>query len=265
MRITVIGSGSAYGVPTVGGYWGDCNPDNPKNRRTGPSITVESDTTKILVDLSADFREQSERHAIRDLDAILFTHGHADHIMGNFHLPMMMRYFNEKNLPLYALDSTRNDIEKVFWYQHTPGMKVNYSGQGRPYWENVEPYESFTVGDIAVMPVAQEHGSITSLGFGFGNFAYSTDFNAFPEETYKQLEGLDCWLVECNSLTRKKNSVEVKHQFLENILTFVERIKPKQTYLTHMDTTMDYDSVKQMLPDGVDLAYDGLVLDFPSP
>lgn len=262
MKITIIGSGSAYGVAVIGGDWGSCDPSNPKNRRTGPSIMVETENTKLLVDLSADLRAQTERHNIREIDAVLFTHGHADHIMGNFHLPMMMRYFTDKNLPLYALDDTRQEIEKVFWYQHQQGIKVNYSGAGRPEWQSITPYQSFMVGDIDVLPMAQQHGSITSLGFRFGNVAYSTDFNEFPDETYTHLENLDCWIVECNNLFKRKQEVEVKHQYLENVLKFIERVQPKKTYLTHMDTTMDYDTVTKMLPENVFLAYDGLELKF---
>lgn len=260
MKITVIGSGSAYGVPAVGGYWGDCDPSNPKNKRTAPSILVEKDKTQILVDLSPDFREQSIRHQITTPDAVLFTHSHADHIMGNFHIPKMMMYYPDTNLPLYALPETQSDIEKVFYFQHNAGNKTKFSGAGRPVWETITPYTEFTVGDLTVMPLDQDHGRIRSLGFRFGNFAYSTDFNTLPEKTYDGLTNLDCWLVECNSLTRN-NSPEFKHQYLENVLDFIDRVKPKKTYLTHMDTSMDYDTVTAILPPHVHLAYDGLEID----
>lgn len=256
-KFTIIGSGSAYGVPVVGGNWGACDPKNPKNRRTGPSVLVESAATKILIDMSADFRDQSERHNIREIDAVLFTHGHADHIMGNFHVPMMMRYFNERDLPLYALPETRAEIEKVFWYQYAGHAKVNYSGAGRTAWREIVPYERFTVGDIDILPLAQMHGGITSLGFRVGDVAYSTDFNDFPDKTWEMLQGLDTWIVECNSLRKKEKSVEHKHQYLDNVLSLVDRLRPKQTWLTHMDTTMDYDTVSAILPAGVCMAWDG--------
>ena len=261
MKVTVIGSGSAYGVPSAGNYWGDCDPANEKNRRSAPSILVETEQTKLLVDMGPDFREQSNRHNITTLDGILFTHGHADHIMGNFHLPRMMMYYPDSNLPLYALLQTRADIERVFYYQHEANNRTKYSGAGRPVWHDITPYESFTVGDMDVLPLRQEHGRIDSLGFRFGDFAYSTDFNSFPEETYDGLKNLDCWLVECNSLTQNK-SHEFKHQYLENVLDFIDRIKPRQTYLTHMDPSMDFDTVTAMLPPNVHLAYDGLELNF---
>ncbi len=262
MKVTVIGSGSAYGVPAVGGDWGDCDSSHPKNRRSGPSILIEDDMTRILVDMSADFREQSERHQIRHLDAVLFTHGHADHIMGNFHLPRMMKYFDAQDLSLYALPETREEIEKVFWYQHTAGTKVNYTGAGRAIWRDIVPYQPITVGKIEVMPLAQEHGSIMSLGFRVGNFAYSTDFNAFPDQTWDALQGLDYWLVECNSLYKNEKSVEHKHQYLENVLSMIDTLKPKQTWLTHMDATMDFETVSRMLPDNVRMAWDGCEITF---
>ncbi len=148
LKITILGCGSAYGVPLIGGDWGDCDPSNPKNRRLAPSILVESKNSKILIDMGPDIREQAEAHQIRHIDGILYTHPHAHHIVGNFHLPMFMRYFETSNLYMYATRACRQEIEKVWWFQNDPKINVEYSGEGRPLWCEIRPYYPFKVGDV---------------------------------------------------------------------------------------------------------------------
>lgn len=260
MKVTILGSGSCYGVPTVGGDWGECDPNNPKNERTVASILIESETTKLLVDMGPDFREQSRKHNVRDLDAILFTHGHADHVLGNFHLPRLMQYYKGKNIPLYADHDTQKEVERVFWYQMNSEGQVQSSYGGDTHWKTIEPYAEFTIGDITVQSFLQEHGNIQSHGFRVGNFAYSTDFNDFPPESLEKLQGLDCWLLECN---RKDASMGAgKHMYIEKALQFIDNVKPQTAYLTHLNATMDYDKISAALPSHVHLAYDGLELTF---
>ena len=259
MQVTIIGSGSAYGVPAIGDDWGDCDPTEPKNKRTGPSILIENDTTKILIDMSADFREQSNAFKIRKLDGILFTHEHADHMIGNWTIPRLMKY-QDANLPLYALPRTQCEIISRFDYQYDDKALTKFHSNGRPVWRDIVPYKEFVIGDINVKPLEQMHGRITSLGFRIRDFAYSTDFNDFPQATFEGLAGLDTWVVECNSLTKKDNSPEIKHQFLSNTLEFIDRVKPRRAILTHMDESIDYDTVSRIIPSHVELAYDGMKL-----
>jgi phosphoribosyl 1,2-cyclic phosphate phosphodiesterase len=258
MKITVLGSGSCYGVPTIGNDWGDCNPDNPKNRRTVASLMIETAQTKILIDMSPDFREQSIRHDVTNLDAVLFTHGHADHILGNFYLPRLLQYYKGKALPLYADKETQHQIEKAFWFQMKENGNVVFSYGGQTHWETLVPFQDFTIGDLNITPLLQDHGDITSLAFRSGNFAYSTDFNNLSAETLAQLHGLDCWIVECNRRYTSDN--KSMHLYLDRVLELIAELKPKKAYLTHMGVSMDYDSVSAELPDNVYLAYDGLEL-----
>ncbi len=257
MKITVLGSGSAYSVPNVGGFWGNCDPDNPKNRRTTASLLVEKDDARVLIDLGPDYREQSEKHSITFVDAIVYTHGHADHILGNFHLPRMMRYYEGHELPMYAMKETQEEIKKAFWFQYSAETEAQFSGKARPHWVDIKDGHRFSIKDIDFLPMLQQHGDMDSLGFRIGDFAYSTDFNALPEATMANLQGLDIWLVECNDFQRNP-SKEHKHMYLEKTLALIEKVKPKKAYLTHLNATMDYDSVSALLPPDVHLAYDGL-------
>lgn len=256
LKVTVLGSGSAYGVPLIGGDWGDCDPNNPKNRRLAPSILVENNDTKILVDMGPDIRQQAEKHKIQKIDGILYTHQHADHITGNFHLPMFMRYFNDCNLYLYATRACRKDIEKVWWFQNDPKISVEYSGEGRPLWCEIRPYYSFKVGSLDVLPLQHMHGSMECMSYRFGNFAYTTDANMIPDRTIEALKGIDTWIVECDRLEKTSS-----HSTLEQTLEWISKVKPRKAYLTHLDYTMDYDKVSKMLPEDVHLAYDDLILD----
>ena len=257
LKVTILGSGSAYGVPVIGGDWGTCDPSNPRNRRLAPSILVEKDDSRFLVDMGPDIKEQAEKHRIRDIDGIFFTHPHADHITGCFHLPMLMRYFHDnKHLPMYAERYTRKDIERVWWFQNDPNINVEYSGPGRPYWVEMFPEQTFSIGSIELTTFHQHHGRMMSMGFRIGNFAYSTDVNKFPESSEQYLRNLDTWIVECNC-----EEETTMHANLEKVFEWVDKFKPKQTWLTHLDHTMDYDRISAKLPSNIRLAYDNLVLE----
>lgn len=253
-KVTILGSGSAYGVPFLGGEWGNCDPNNPRNRRTAPSILLESGATRLLVDMGPDIKAQAENIDIGNLDGIFFTHPHFDHIGGMGHLPVMMYHYQDKNLPLYANRFTRKEIEKNWWYLFDPKINVQYSGPGRPYFTEVLPYSSLQIGDMSILPFEQNHGSMISLGLRYGDFAYCTDVRSFPEKSFDLLYDLDVFVVDCNQEADKDNA----HSYLEQCLSWVEQLKPKQTYLTHLNYTVDYEDLSARLPKNVALAYDGL-------
>lgn len=257
MKITILGSGSAYGVPYFGGNWGNCDPANPKNRRSTASILIEEGKTKILVDMGYDISRQSEKHHIRELDAVIFTHTHADHIVGNFHVPVMMSYYHDRGLDFYADEFTRNGIEKMWWFQYDREKPANFYGSGRVNWKEIRPFEPLQIGGIEILPLPLIHGGMTSIGLRAGNFAYCTDLNEIPEESAARLQGLDVWLLECDSL---KPSDE-KHSYLEKSLRWIEQYKPRQAFLTHLDHTIDYGSVSKLLPPNVALACDDQVIE----
>lgn len=260
MKAILLGTGSAYGVPVTGGDWGECNPNNPKNRRLCQSLLLENGARRVLVDMGPDFQLQSEQHKIRDLDAVLFTHPHADHITGVFHLPLMMQYYQNKNLPLYADEFTRTNIERNWWYMFDPNIKMDWYGPGRPEWVDMKPRQAFSVGGMNIMPFAQHHGRMNSMGFRIGDFAYSTDVSEFPPESEEFLYGLDTWLVECDRA--RMTSPTSSHSHLEKTLGWIEKFKPKKAYLIHLNRTMDFDTISPKLPKGVEMAYDNLEVEF---
>jgi phosphoribosyl 1,2-cyclic phosphate phosphodiesterase len=137
---------------------------------------------------------------------------------------------------------------------------VQFSYGGETHWETIKPFEEFTVGDLTILPFPQDHGDRLSFDFRIGDFAYSTDLNDFPPESFAKLQNLDCWIIEFNR--RQSSSDAAKHIYLEKALQFIDKVKPAKAYLTHLNVSMDHDTVSAELPANVHLAYDGLELTF---
>lgn len=244
-----MGCGTSGGVPRVGNHWGKCDPNNPKNRRRRVSLLVERGDSKLIVDTSPDLREQLLAANVERLDAVLYSHDHADHTHGIDDLRGL--YHNTRvRIPTYGDKTTLDLITAKFGYI--------FASQGG-YPAICEPRvimpenDAFSVAELDVLPFEQIHGPITSLGFRFGNVAYSTDVSDFSEESFEKLKGLDVWIVD--ALRYKEHPT---HSHLERTLGWIERLKPKRAILTHMTWEMDYDTLINELPDGVEPAYDGL-------
>jgi len=256
LKITVLGTGASGGIPIIGCDCGVCKSSNPKNKRSRVSILLESATTKILVDTSPDLREQALQNNITAIDAIIYTHSHADHLHGIDDV----RSFNyQKNAAIdaYGDSATLAEIRERFAYTLMLANEY-HNGWYRPCLNPLEitAGKAFKVGDIEILPFEQIHGRGKSLGFRFGNFAYSTDVNVMPEQAFESLEGIDIWLVDCLRYLPAPS-----HSHLERTLQWIERVKPKQAYLTHMHHEFDYDILAKELPSGVFPAYDGLVIE----
>lgn len=258
MKVTILGCGSAYGVPHVGNGWGNCDPNNPKNRRTTASILIEQHGTQLLVDMSPDYREQSSKHNVGKVDGVLFTHPHADHVAGIYNLPMMMTHFNDVNLPLIADEFTRENIERSYWFMFDDGVKIEYFGAGRPFWHEMKVCEPFQVGDMVVLAFPQIHGRMQSMGLRIGDFAYCTDVSAFPDKSFECLRGVKTWIVECNN---EHDRGSKSHAYLQKVIGWANELNAERTILTHLEYTMDYDDITAKLPAGMELAYDGMVVE----
>ena len=256
MRVTVLGCGGSSGVPTIGNRWGTCDPVNPKNRRRRPSVLVEEGGTVILVDTSPDLREQLIDVRVEKLDAVLYSHDHADHSHGLDDLREVNRLMLAP-VPVYATQATLDGLKKRFGYCFEPLKGDMYY---RPVLEAnaISGFESFNIYNIPVTPFIQDHGYMPTLGFRFGNFAYSTDVLRLDEAAFAALEGVTDWVVDCVRL-----EPHPVHSHLENTLRWIERVKPRRAWLTHMNNTLDYDTLTAMLPPGVMPAHDGLVIDVP--
>lgn len=249
MKVTILGCGTSGGVPRIGNVWGVCDPNEPRNRRRRASILVERDDTRILVDTSPDLREQCLSANVDRLDAVLYTHDHADHTHG---IDDLRGFFfqSQKRMPIHGDEKTLRTLRTRFPY-------IFKSVEGYPAL--VEPQTidgQFRVGDMTVRPFSQFHGPMTSLGFRFGPIAYSTDLNGLPEESFKALKGVEVWIVDA-----LRPQPHPTHAHLDLTLSWIERVKPRHAVLTHMTWDMDYRTLCRELPKGVEPAYDGMVIE----
>lgn len=256
-RAIILGCGPSSGVPLAsepGGYWGVCDPHNPKNRRLRSSIFVSYEGVSFLVDASPDLRAQLLAGAITTLDAILITHDHADHTHGLDDVRPLFFGGRKDPFPLYTDPLTLAGLKVRFSYLFGgnsdgilyPPIVTGHGVTGR-----------FNVGGVPVLSLPQEHGSGQSLAFRFGDFAYSTDFSALSDDVCRALGGLDVWVVDCLSMDPRYS-----HVHLEKTLFYIDKIRPKQAILTHMNHTLDYDVLWGMLPSHVVPAYDTMTIDF---
>ncbi|WP_259779815.1 MBL fold metallo-hydrolase [Aestuariispira ectoiniformans] len=255
MKVTVLGCGTSGGVPQVGIGWGDCDPDEPRNRRRRASILVEVDDVTILIDTSPDCREQLLDANVRHLDAVLFTHAHADHCHGIDDLRWLCHAMKSE-IPVYGDVETLSDLKHRFEYCFTPldpkAGRYFYKPVLTPHIIN-DPFE---IKGIKIIPFIQDHGHSISLGFRIGNFAYSTDVVELSEDAFYVLHGIETWIVDALQLDEHST-----HAHLDKTLNWINRVRPRHAIITHMNTRMDYQTLCKELPDHVEPAYDGLVLD----
>lgn len=255
MKVTVLGCGGSGGVPLIGNVWGACNPHNPKNRRRRVSVFVQSDTTNILVDFGPDLREQLISVQATKVDAALVTHVHADHVHGIDDLRRLYFLNNQTAVPVYANLSDLHILQTRFPYAF---KSFHYEVKPEPPLKPIPMDGPFTVGDLHIIPFLQNHGQRESWGFRIGDFAYSTDVKALSKEAFAILSGIKVWIVDC---VRERE--HPAHSHLAQTLEWIARVKPERAYLTHMDSSLDYDELMAKCPPGVEPAYDGLELDLP--
>jgi phosphoribosyl 1,2-cyclic phosphate phosphodiesterase len=239
------------GVPTIGCDCAVCHSPDPHDRRTRPSVMIEWEGHRILIDSGPDFREQAIREGITRLDAVLYTHGHADHILGLDDLRPLTypRVTGGGRLPLYARAETANVVRSVFKYVFDDDYK--YGGIAK-----VELHEirgPFQLLDLRVIPVPVIHGETEIIGYRIGGFAYLTDFSAVPDTSIEMLRG-----VQVVFLDALRHQPHPTHSTVENSLQVAARIGAGQTYFTHISHDLAHEATNQTLPTGIRLAYDGL-------
>jgi phosphoribosyl 1,2-cyclic phosphate phosphodiesterase len=258
MRVVVLGCGGSGGVPLVGGEWGACNPANPKNRRRRVSVYVAADGAAVLIDASPDLRMQLLDAGIQRLDAVLFTHEHADHCHGIDDLRYLRRAPGAPPLEAWARPGTLEVLQRRFDYifrQNSETSGVLY----RPFLTARIIDGPFAVGPVKVIPFEQQHGfGATTTGFRIGTMAYSTDMVGLGEAAFEALAGLDLWIVDC-----LRFEPHPTHAHFDLVMSWIERLKPKHTLLTHLNHQADYDEVAKRCPPGVEPAYDGLTIEIP--
>jgi phosphoribosyl 1,2-cyclic phosphate phosphodiesterase len=254
VRITFLGTGTSHGVPMIGCDCATCASADPRDTRLRPSIYVETPGAHVLVDAGPDLRAQALRHRISRVDAILFTHGHADHILGMDDV----RRFNalmRGSMPCYGDARTLDDIRRMFSYVFDPATP---KGGGLPQLDLRLIEGPLAIADLDVVPVPVDHGARPILGFRFGGVAYLTDCSRIPEASWPLLEGLDVLVLDALRLRPHPT-----HFSLDEAVATAARIGAPRTFFTHMCHDLLHAATDARLPSGMALAYDGLVLQLP--
>lgn len=258
LRFTILGCGSSGGVPRLGGLWGDCDPAEPRNTRRRCSVLVERETpsgiTRVLIDTSPDLRAQLLDAGIGTLDAVVYTHSHADHVHGIDDLRMIV--FNMRSrLPVWADGDTQNALYSRFGYAFMQPDDSPYP----PILDMHTIDSAFEVegagGAIGLDPFRVAHGTIDSLGFRIGGLAYLPDVSEIPRDVWPMLRGLDCWVLD--ALRRTPHPT---HAHLDRSLEWIGHAAPRRAVLTNMHIDLDYRTVADETPDHVTPAHDGMII-----
>lgn len=261
LTVRILGCGSSGGVPRVANGWGDCDPAEPRNRRRRCSILLrrkgDAGVTTVLVDTSPDLRDQMLDAGVSHLDAVLYTHDHADHTHGIDDLrPLVIR--NKRRIPVFADIATSETLNRRFGYAFVAPPASDYPPILTEH--RLRPLRPVSVdgagGPIEALPFEVWHGRPRALGFRFGRTAYTPDISAIPEESLPSLEGLDLWIID--ALRRRPHPT---HFSLDDALGWIERLKPRRAVLTNMHTDLDYRTLAAALPAGVVPAHDGMELE----
>ena len=251
MRITFLGTGTSTGVPVPTCSCEVCTSDDPRDRRLRPSVLLAWDDRCVLIDTATDFREQALRYAVERVDAVLYTHGHADHILGLDDL-RLYNWRQKKPVPVYGSQRTLDALARTFWYVFEPGP----SESTRPEIELCPVDDAFELLGRTVQPVPLLHGRLPILGFRIGRFAYLTDVSEIPETSYELLRELEVLVL--NGLRPRPHPA---HLNIEQAVDCARRIGAGRTLLTHVNHEVRYGPVSAGLPSGVELAYDGLSIE----
>ena len=256
MKITILGCGPSQGVPVIGQNWGDCNPKNPKNRRSRPSISIEKNGKNILIDTSPDIRTQLLDNNIKEVHAVLYTHLHYDHVGGIGEL-RTLSYLAKRRIGVFSTGEILKELKKNWSYLFVESN--NFESQlYKPVADlnQIEYGKFFSTHGIQIFPFKQDHGVCETVGFRLGDFAYSTDVVNLDEKAFSALDGIKVWVVDC-----LREAPHPTHSHFDRTISWIQRLKPERTILTHMNFQADYEQLKARCPKGVEPGYDGLILE----
>ena len=253
IKLTFLGTGTSQGVPVIGCECEVCHSNDPRDNRLRNAALVEINDKAFAIDCGPDFRQQMLREKVTKLDAILITHEHTDHIIGLDDI-RAFNFRSKKDMPVFASQNSAIALKKRFDYIFA---KSPYPGAPCVNLNLIKKEQPFEVADYPVIPIEVMHGKMPVLGFRFGDFAYITDIKTIVAEELEKLKNLD--VLAISSLQESQHH---SHMTLAETLDLVEKIKPKQTYLTHISHKMGKQSdFEKRLPDGVAFAYDGLKIE----
>jgi phosphoribosyl 1,2-cyclic phosphate phosphodiesterase len=259
--LTFLGSGTSMGVPTLGCDCAVCTSamsptGDSRNRRTRPSIRLAYNHHTVLIDTGPDFHAQALRENVRRVDAVLYTHGHADHVMG-FDDLRPLTFYNGANLPIYADDATATNIERIFEYTFRKQNRYPTSARVEVHRIPSTPGAGVDLFGACFQRIPLTHGHQETTGYRFGSAAYLTDMSDIPEASIPLLQDLDILILDA-----LRRTPHPSHSHLDKSIAFVERLKPRRAFFTHMSHDLDHAATEATLPPHIRLAYDGLQLDF---
>jgi phosphoribosyl 1,2-cyclic phosphate phosphodiesterase len=252
IAITVLGSGTSVGVPTIGCRCAVCQSADPRDKRLRPSVLVSQGGRNVVIDTTPDFRFQVLRAGVERLDAIVFTHAHADHIMGLDDV-RPFNYHQRTGIPVYGSAETIETVRRVFHYVFAEAMHESSVPRLETHALDGQPFD---VSGLSFTPVPLKHGSLNVYGYRFGAAAYLTDHSAIPEASLEALRGLDVLFLD--ALRRKPHPT---HTTVARALEYVVELKPRRAFLTHICHELGHEETERTLPSNVRLAYDGLRLE----
>jgi phosphoribosyl 1,2-cyclic phosphate phosphodiesterase len=250
MKLTFLGTGTSTGVPSIGCDCETCTSEDPRDKRLRVSVVIEHSDQTVLVDTSSDFRQQALRYGLKRLDGVLITHCHADHIFGLDDIrPLNFRF---GALPVFANELAWRDIRRIFKYIFEP----SHFGGGLPQIiaHTVVTNAPFYLGkSLEILPLEVIHGRLPVMAYRFNDFAYATDLSEIPSETLAALHGLDVLVLDCLRFREHPT-----HLWVDKALAYIEELKPRRTYLTHIAHDIKHERDSARLPPNVYWAYDGL-------
>lgn len=260
--VTILGCGGSGGVPLIGNYWGDCDPDNPKNNRLRSSIAIhygDNQKETLIVDTGTDFRQQVNRYDITNINGVMYTHVHSDHVNGIDEL-RYLSFVQERVIPVYGTQDVLEHLMGKFHHMFQTSPNKNY----KPVLEAelLKPDDFYTPIDVQDLPVTlfkQGHGYGETLGFRFGNLAYSTDVSSLDDKAFDVLAGIDTWIVDCGQFFA---DWVLLHPNIDVVRKWNDKIKAKRVILTHLTPRVDYEKATAACPKGFEIAYDGQRIDF---
>ncbi len=263
IKVTILGCGNSSGVPAIGNYWGDCDPNEPKNIRMRCCLAVQSDEATIIVDTGADLRHQLNKFDVNNLDAVFYTHQHSDHCHGIDDLRPFYFRNDRTQIQCFGKDSVLEEIKGRFHYLFSGGSHKDLY----PPVLEANPFDDERYGsnheysDITYVPFKMDHGTCTSIGYRFGDLSYCVDMKSLDDNALDIIKGSKIWIVDGAGFKDPQNSV---HADLNSIYEYNKYIKADRVYITCLSSMMDYNALCNELPEGFYPAYDGLHFDLAS-